>query len=67
VLTSFVRERLADRAEIEIAPRIFGDEAVPAFGALPGEPLLGAVSLRDAAVERLGGNVLVRGELEYPA
>jgi riboflavin biosynthesis pyrimidine reductase len=70
VLTSFVQERLADRAEIEIAPHVLGEAAVAAFGVfgvLGGAPLAAAVSLREPVVERLGGNVLVRGELEYPA
>lgn len=71
VLTSFLRERLADRAEVEIAPRLFGETAVAAVGALGalGEaPLASAVALRQPmVVERLGDNVLLRGEIDYPA
>jgi 5-amino-6-(5-phosphoribosylamino)uracil reductase/diaminohydroxyphosphoribosylaminopyrimidine deaminase/5-amino-6-(5-phosphoribosylamino)uracil reductase len=67
VLTSFVRERLADRAEIEIAPLLFGDAAVAAFGALTDVPQKASVALRRPTVERLGHNLLVRGELEYPS
>ncbi|WP_437275491.1 RibD family protein [Sorangium sp. So ce375] len=66
VLTSFLRARLADRAEVEIAPRILGDTAIPAVGALGEAPLASAIDLREPAVELLGGNVLVRGEVSYP-
>lgn len=81
VLTSFLRERLADRAAIEIAPRIFGDTALAGFGALGGshalaashaddgksgrEPRVPPIALRGTTVERLGENLLLRGDLEY--
>jgi riboflavin-specific deaminase-like protein len=68
VLTSFLRGRLADRAEIEIAPRLLGETAIAAVGALGEAPLASAVALRQpVAVERLGGNLLLRGEIDYPA
>lgn len=66
VLTSFLSERLADFAEIEIAPRIFGDAALAAFGALAGSLPAEAVALRRPTVERVGENLLVRGDVEYP-
>ncbi|WP_437973506.1 RibD family protein [Sorangium sp. So ce295] len=66
VLTSFLRARLADRAEVEIAPRFLGDTAIPAVGALGEAPLASAIDLREPAVELLGGNVLLRGEVRYP-
>lgn len=67
VLTSFLLARLADRAEIEIAPRLFGDTALPAIGALGEAPIASAIELREQVVEHVGGNVLLRGELGYPA
>lgn len=67
VLTSFVRTRLADRAEIEIAPLWLGSEATPAFAELGVEELLQAQRLVQTEVERLGSSVLVRGEIAYPA
>lgn len=67
VLTSFLRERLADVAEIEVAPRIFGDTALAAFGALRDASPDIAITLRGLTVDRLGENILLRGELEYPA
>jgi 5-amino-6-(5-phosphoribosylamino)uracil reductase/diaminohydroxyphosphoribosylaminopyrimidine deaminase/5-amino-6-(5-phosphoribosylamino)uracil reductase len=95
VLTSFLRERLADRAAIEIVPRIFGESGLAAFGALGGrggrggvkgsgasdgmgaidagegsdDPSVRAppVALRRTTVERLGENILLRGDLEYLA
>ncbi|XXX73465.1 RibD family protein [Sorangium sp. So ce134] len=66
VLTSFLRGRLADRAEVEIAPRLLGDTAIPAVGTLGEAPLASAIDLREPAVELLGGNVLLRGEVAYP-
>jgi riboflavin-specific deaminase-like protein len=66
VLTSFLRERLADQAEVEIAPRLLGDTAIAAVGALGGLPP-SSIALRQPIVERLGGNVLLRGDIEYPA
>lgn len=67
VLTSFLGERLADYAEIEIAPRIFGDAALAAFGALAGDLPHAAVAIRRPTVERLGDNLILRGDVEYPA
>lgn len=66
VLTSFLRARLADRAEVEIAPRLFGDSAIPAVGVLGEAPRASAIDLREPAVELLGGNLLLRGEIGYP-
>ncbi|WP_437996175.1 RibD family protein [Sorangium sp. So ce185] len=66
VLTSFLRARLADRAEVEIAPRLLGDTAIPAVGALGEAPLASAIDLREPAVELLGGNLLLRGDVAYP-
>ncbi|XYH94239.1 RibD family protein [Sorangium sp. So ce1128] len=66
VLTSFLRARLADRAEVEIAPRLLGDTAIPAVGALGEAPLTSAIDLREPAVELLGGNLLLRGDIGYP-
>ncbi|AUX45514.1 5-amino-6-(5-phosphoribosylamino)uracil reductase [Sorangium cellulosum] len=66
VLTSFLRARLADRAEVEIAPRLLGDTAIPAVGALGEATLASAIDLREPAVELLGGNVLLRGDIGYP-
>ncbi|WP_437807775.1 RibD family protein [Sorangium sp. So ce1078] len=66
VLTSFLRARLADRAEVEIAPRLLGDTALPAVGALGEASFASAIGLREMAVELLGGNLLLRGEVAYP-
>jgi 5-amino-6-(5-phosphoribosylamino)uracil reductase/diaminohydroxyphosphoribosylaminopyrimidine deaminase/5-amino-6-(5-phosphoribosylamino)uracil reductase len=67
VLTSFVRARLADRAEIEIAPLWLGSEATPAFAELGVAELLQAQRLVGTEVERLGSSLLLRGEIAYPA
>ncbi len=82
VLTSFLREGLADRAAIEIAPRMSRDTALAGFGALGEpcdrgeprrrgstgrEPWVPPIALRGTTVERLGENLLLRGDLEYSA
>lgn len=67
VLTSFVRSRLADRAEIEIAPLWLGGDATPAFADLGVAELLQAQRLVGTEVERLGSSLLLRGEIAYPA
>jgi 5-amino-6-(5-phosphoribosylamino)uracil reductase/diaminohydroxyphosphoribosylaminopyrimidine deaminase/5-amino-6-(5-phosphoribosylamino)uracil reductase len=61
-LTSFLRERRAHEATVEIAPTFFGEPALPAFGALRG---LEAIHLVDLLVERADGNVVVRGRIAY--
>lgn len=66
VLTSFLSERLADYAEIEIAPRIFGDAALAAFGALANDLPRAAIAIRRPTVEHLGDNLILRGPVEYP-
>ncbi|WP_437478250.1 RibD family protein [Sorangium sp. So ce1014] len=66
VLTSFLRARLADRAEVEIAPRLLGDTAIPAVGALGEASLVSAIDLRETALELLGSNLLLRGKVAYP-
>jgi 5-amino-6-(5-phosphoribosylamino)uracil reductase/diaminohydroxyphosphoribosylaminopyrimidine deaminase/5-amino-6-(5-phosphoribosylamino)uracil reductase len=64
VLTSFLREQLADRVAIEIAPQLLGGSAVASLGALGG---VAPVHLTDVALERVGANMLVRGGLVYAA
>lgn len=63
VLTSFLREKLADRAEIEIAPLFLGSGAVAAFEAFAGAPA--PLALQSPAIERLGENFIVHGQIEY--
>lgn len=66
VLTSFLRERLADRAQIEIAPLLLGAPATNAIGELGVSSVPQALPLDDLQVERLGSTVLLRGKLSYP-
>jgi riboflavin-specific deaminase-like protein len=65
VLTAFLRERLADDATIEIAPRLFGTPAVAALGAIGVDVPERALSVTDAHVERAGPNIVVRGRVAY--
>jgi riboflavin-specific deaminase-like protein len=66
VLTSFLRARLADRAEIEIAPLWLGGEATPALGALGVRGVTQASWLTRTTLERLGANFLLSGDVAYP-
>jgi riboflavin-specific deaminase-like protein len=65
VLSSFLRERLADEATIEICPRWFGASGLPAVGDIGVPSAEGAPWLDDVRVERAGANVVVRGRVVY--
>jgi riboflavin-specific deaminase-like protein len=65
VLSSLLRQRLADEATIEIVPRLLGGRAVAAIGDIGVTSLDQAVALEDAQVERAEGSIVVRGRLAY--
>ena len=65
VLSSLLRQRLADEATIEIVPRLLGAGAVSAIGEIGVASLAQAVKLEDAQVERAEGSIVVRGRLAY--
>lgn len=65
VLTSFLRQRLVDRAEIEVAPLWLGAQGTPSVGDLGLAQLGQAARLARTEVERLGASVLVRGDVVY--
>ena len=67
VITSFLQDRLAARAEVEVSPVLLGAPATPALRELGVESLAGALRLERVEVERLGQSVLLRGEIAYPA
>jgi diaminohydroxyphosphoribosylaminopyrimidine deaminase / 5-amino-6-(5-phosphoribosylamino)uracil reductase len=65
VVTSFLRARRVDRMCIEIAMRLLGAPGTLAIGALDVGALASAPSLVNVTTERLGDNVLVRGDVVY--
>jgi 5-amino-6-(5-phosphoribosylamino)uracil reductase/diaminohydroxyphosphoribosylaminopyrimidine deaminase/5-amino-6-(5-phosphoribosylamino)uracil reductase len=65
VLSSLLRQRLADEATIEIVPRLLGGGAVAAIGDIGVRALEHAVALEDARVERAEASIVVRGRLAY--
>ncbi len=65
VVTSFLRARKVDRMCIEIAMRLLGEPGTPMLGDLAVSALPEAPSLTNVSVERLGENVLVRGDVVY--
>lgn len=67
VLTSFLQAGLAQRAEIEIAPLWLGAPATLGLCELGVGQLGQALRLGGVEVARLGQNVLVRGDIVYPA
>lgn len=67
VLTSFLRERLADRAEVEIAPVWLGGDGTPSVGELGVRGMSQALRLERAVLEPLGASLLLRGDIAYPA
>jgi len=66
VLTSFLREGLATRAEIEVAPLWLGVPATPALAELGVTGLGQAPRLARLEIERLGQSVLLTGDVLYP-
>lgn len=65
VVTSFLRARRVDRLSIEIAMRLLGAPGTATLGSLGVGALEHAPSLTNVTVERLGDNVLVRGDVVY--
>ena len=66
VVTSFLKARRVDRMSVEIAMRLLGAPGTPMLGALMVGELGQAPSLANVSVERLGENVIVRGDVVYP-
>jgi riboflavin-specific deaminase-like protein len=67
VLTSFLHAGLAARAEVEIAPLWLGEPATPGLCELGVTRLGQALRLEHVQVERLGQNMLLRGDIVYPS
>jgi len=65
VLSSFLRQRLADEATVEIVPRLLGAPAVAAVEGIGVATLERAVRFDRPAVERAGESIVVRGRLAY--
>lgn len=65
VLTSFLRQRLADEATIEIAPHLFGEQGLSALGRVTAQPCQPTPRLSRLTIERAGESVMVRGALVY--
>ena len=65
VLTSFLRHRLVDHAEVEIAPLWLGAQSTASVCDLGLAQLGQAARLARTEVERLGASVLVRGDVVY--
>jgi diaminohydroxyphosphoribosylaminopyrimidine deaminase/5-amino-6-(5-phosphoribosylamino)uracil reductase len=65
VVTSFLRAKRVDRMCIEIAMRLLGAPGTPMVGALAVGALDQAPTLTNVSIERLGENVLVRGDVVY--
>jgi 5-amino-6-(5-phosphoribosylamino)uracil reductase/diaminohydroxyphosphoribosylaminopyrimidine deaminase/5-amino-6-(5-phosphoribosylamino)uracil reductase len=63
VLTSFFRARRVDRMEIELATCLLGAPGTPMLGALGVGAMEWAPRLANVSVERLGANVLLRGDV----
>lgn len=65
IVTSFLRAKRVDRMSIEIAMRLLGAPGTPMVGALAIADLDAAPTLANVSVERLGENVIVRGDVVY--
>lgn len=65
VLTSFFRARAVDDVSVEIAMTFLGAPAISALGALGVVALPDAPTLANVSIERVGGNVLLRGDVVH--
>ena len=65
VVTSFLRAKRVDRMEIELAMRLLGAPSTPMIGALAVDALEQAPTLVNVSVDRLGENVIVRGDVVF--
>ena len=64
VLGAFLREGLADKVHLYVAPKLLGGrDSVPAFGGPGPAGLEEALELEDSVVRRIGGDVLIEA---YP-
>lgn len=65
VTTSFLRERLATRVAIFIAPKILG-AGTDAIGDLGVTVMSEAIDVADRTVETVGEDLVIRGRLQWP-
>ncbi|QYJ15635.1 Riboflavin biosynthesis protein RibD [Rubrobacter xylanophilus DSM 9941] len=65
LITSFLRERLADRLAVCVAPKLLGC-GIEAVGELGIHDLGGALLLEEPSVTVCGTDILVEGEIHYP-
>lgn len=65
VVTSFLRARTVDAMSVEIATRFLGAPGTPMLGAIGVAGIADAPALANVVVERLGANVLVRGDVVH--
>jgi 5-amino-6-(5-phosphoribosylamino)uracil reductase/diaminohydroxyphosphoribosylaminopyrimidine deaminase/5-amino-6-(5-phosphoribosylamino)uracil reductase len=66
ILTAFLQQRLAARAEVEVAPLWLGEPGTAALGELSVKSMAQALRLDHVELERLGQSVLMRGDVVYP-
>jgi riboflavin-specific deaminase-like protein len=66
VITALLRERLADRMAVCVAPKILG-AGIDAVGDLGLDRLADAYQLREPRVSAWGADTIIDGRLEYPA
>lgn len=66
LITALLREGLVDRLAICVAPKILG-AGIEAVGDLGIRDLANSLSLRDVTFTPCGGDLLLRGRVEYPA
>lgn len=65
VLTSFFRARAVDKVRMEMSMRLLGAPGTPVLGAIGVAALRDTPTLKNVEVERLGINVLVRGDVAW--
>lgn len=62
LVSSLIRERLADEAYFFIAPKIIGGRLAPSSCEGPSAGIRNAINLKNIKLEKMGTDILVRGE-----
>lgn len=65
LIGSALKEKLVDRYQVYIAPKILGDKALGAIGSLTTVKMNKALTLRDMTLEVLADDLLLEGYVQY--
>ncbi|MBU2476755.1 bifunctional diaminohydroxyphosphoribosylaminopyrimidine deaminase/5-amino-6-(5-phosphoribosylamino)uracil reductase RibD [Candidatus Micrarchaeota archaeon] len=61
ILTSFLKEKLADKLLLFVSPKILGNDSIPVFGNLEIKEVKDSIELKDFSFQKIGKDILVEG------